>query len=124
MKMKIGRFCLIQICGFLVGSPLLAHADNPHWIWHDNKGGAIKPDEVRYFRKTFTLDNKPGKAHLSVAADDEAVVYINGKQVADPKDYDRPAYEEVGSALKKGQNIIAVRAKNMHGDQAGLVLML
>lgn len=125
MKMNI-------VCRFRLGCLLIAqflpafllHAENPHWIWHDNKGTAIKPDEVRYFRKTFTLDNKPGKAPLSVAADDEAIVYINGKEVARPKDSDKPDYEDVASALKKGKNVVAVRAKNTLGDQAGFVLML
>src|SRR6267142_1615952 len=69
---------------------LLASAENPHWIWHDNKGVAIKPDEVRFFRKTFHLAAKPSKAPLSVAADDEAVIYINGKEVVHPKDYAKP----------------------------------
>src|SRR5712671_1623011 len=74
-------------------------AENPHWIWHDNKGVAIQTNEVRFFRKAFRLSKTPAKALLTVAADDEAVVYINGKEVAQPKDYSKPAYEDVSGQL-------------------------
>src|SRR5438067_2465974 len=85
VKDQMRKITLVRYCFTLAISlfgPLLATAENPHWIWHDNKGVAIQTNEVRYFRKTFVLDHKPTKAPLSVAADDEAVVYINGKQVA------------------------------------------
>src|SRR6266850_3647136 len=103
---------------------LLASAENPHWIWHDNKAVAIKPDEVRFFRKTFHLAAKPSKAPLSVAADDEAVIYINGKEVAHPKDYAKPVHEDVASQLHKGENVIAIRGHNIASDVAGVLLML
>src|SRR5438132_8296158 len=104
--------------------PILPTAQNPHWIWHDNHGASVPTNEVRFFRKTFLLPAKPSKALLSVAADDEAVVYINGKQVAEPKDFDRPAYDDVASQLRKGENAIAIRAKNTSGEQAAVLLLL
>jgi putative heme-binding domain-containing protein len=123
--MKLNRrLSLTHLLGLSLLCPFLLQAENPHWIWHDNKGAAIKPDEVRYFRKTFNVAGKPGKAQLSVAADDEAIVYLNGKEVAKPKNYDKPSYEDVSSALKKGQNVLAIRAHNISGDQAGVVVML
>src|SRR5882672_9781972 len=57
---------------------LRAEAENPHWIWHPDKGAAIQTNEVRFFRKSFHLDRIPNKAPLSVAADDDAVIYVNG----------------------------------------------
>src|SRR2546426_7765827 len=56
---------------------VFSRADNPHWIWYDNKGAAIQSNEVCFLRKTFRLESKPTKAILSVAADDEATVYLN-----------------------------------------------
>ncbi len=101
-----------------------SQAENPHWIWNDNKGVAIQTNEVRFFRKTFHLPDKPAKALLSAAADDKAVVYVNGKEVAQPKDYSRPAYEDVTDQLKRGQNVIAIRGHNIGGDVAGVLVML
>src|SRR5438132_7271265 len=78
----------------------LASAENPSWIWHDNHGAAIQPDEVRFFRKTFRVSNLPMNASLSIAADDEATVYINGSEVARPKDYAKPTYEDVSDLIR------------------------
>src|SRR5262249_16702640 len=81
-KTAFASFCL-TFATFLLLS-VAARAENPHWIWHDNHGAAIQADDVRYFRKTFKYNGKLTKAILSIAADDEATVYINGKEVAHP----------------------------------------
>ena len=63
--------------------PLALQAQTPEWIWHDNKGSAPADNEIRFFRKTFTVDAPVTKAVLTIASDDQAIVYLNGKQVAD-----------------------------------------
>src|SRR5215470_617632 len=105
--------------GWLFVSSTLANAQTTNWIWHDNKGEPIKPEEVRFFRKVFHVENLPARAILSVAADDDAMVFLNGKQVARPRDFDKPAYEEVTESLRKGDNVLAIRGHNIIGDQAG-----
>src|SRR5436309_845893 len=96
----------------LIGLILFANplrAANPDWIWHDNKGAAIKTNEVRFFRKVFRVETRPQKALLSIAADDDAIVYINGKEVVHAKNYDQPSHEEVKREIRKGDNVIAIR---------------
>ncbi len=66
----------------------------------------------------------PAKAFLRVAADDEAIVYLNGKEVAHPKDYDKPIYEDVTTQVKKGRNVLAIRGQNLASDQAGVLATL
>src|SRR5262245_60785456 len=114
--------------GLFLASLLLyavpATAETPKWIWHDNKGAAIQTNEVRFFRKTFQVESRPTKATLSVAADDEAVVYLNGKEVARPKDYSKPGREDVTDLIKKGQNVLAIRGQNNAADEAGVVAVL
>jgi putative heme-binding domain-containing protein len=105
-------------------SALWCRADDPHWIWHHNQGAAIQPDEVRYFRKTFHLDTRPQNAVLTVAADDDAVVFLNGKEIFDQKGFDKPEVEEISELLKRGDNVIAIRAHNASSDQAGLLAVL
>src|SRR5215470_9806998 len=101
-----------------------AQAENPHWIWHDNQGAAIQTNEVRYFRKTFEAKGRFAKVLLSAAADDEATIYINGKEVAHPKDYSKPVYEDVTSQVQRGRNVIAVRGRNVSSEVAGVLVML
>src|SRR5690349_16565583 len=100
---------------------LVAAAENPHWIWD---GSAIKPDDTRYLRKTFQLPAIPTRALLSVAADDEAQVFINGKQAVQAKGFEHPEREDITKQLQKGANVIAVRGKNVGGDVAGVMVML
>jgi putative heme-binding domain-containing protein len=121
------KFVSPSFCLTLVNLLLLcvtAHAENPQWIWHDNHGAAIQTNEVRYFRKTFEAKPRFNKVLLSAAADDEATIYINGKQVAHPKDFSKPAYEDVTSQVKRGRNVIAVRGLNINSDVAGVLVML
>src|SRR6266478_4232280 len=110
-------------------SLLLAHsfnsiAETPHWIWQENHGGAAQPNELCFLRKNFSLATKPNKALLSIAVGGEATVYVNGQEVAHAKDYDKPAFEDVSSAVVKGQNIIAIRASSTKADQAGVLAVL
>lgn len=111
-------FCLVLL------APLLVCAEAPKWIWHDNKGAAIQPEEVRFFRKDFELDGKVGKAVLRVAADDEAIVYLNGKEVLRAKDWDKPGAEDVTGGLRNGKNVLAVRGRNIGADIAGVLVVL
>jgi putative heme-binding domain-containing protein len=110
--------------GWLFALSTLANAQSTNWIWHDNKGEPIKPEEVRFFRKVFHVETLPTKAVLSVAADDDAMVFLNGKQVARPRDFDKPAYEDVTESVRKGDNVLAIRGHNTIGDQAGIVAIL
>src|SRR6266481_1973142 len=91
-----------------------ARAENPQWIWHDNHGAAIQADDVRFFRKTFEARGRFNKVLLSAAADDEATIYINGKEVAHPRDFSKPVYEDVTSQVKAGRNVIAIRGHNIN----------
>ena len=109
---------------YLLLLPLLARAENPHWIWHDNHGTPIKTNEFCFLRKTFLVGSIPAKAVLRVAADDEAIVFLNGKEIARPKDYAKPASEDVTARIKKGRNVIAIRGQNLASDQAGVLATL
>ena len=114
---------LHRLLALLLLLSLPAYGETPQWIWHAN-ARAIQPNETRYLRKTFRVEGRVTKAQLDVAADDEAWVFINGKQVAHPRGYDKPASEDVTSDLVRGENVIAVRAFNRDSDQAGVVLRL
>src|SRR5882762_8743632 len=115
-------FCFLPLLTGLFTLSTLA--ENPQWIWHDNHGVAIKPDEARYFRKTFNVSANPTKALLTIAADDECDVYLNGKKVTHQSDFAHPAREDVTKYIKKEQNLIAVRGHNIGSDVAGVVAML
>lgn len=101
-----------------------ARAENPHWIWHDNHGAKIQDNEVRFFRKTFDYNGRLTRATLTIAADDEATVYINGKEVLQPKGWEKPTYKDVTDDVKRGRNVIAIRGRNATSDVAGILATL
>src|ERR1051326_7904607 len=117
--------CMRNFCFFFLAlCPLVASAENPHWIWHDNHGKAIQTNEVRYFRKTFKAAGRITKVQLSVAADDEAVVYLNGTKIASPSGYQTPVQKEITDDVKRGENVIAIRGHNVGSDVAGVIVLL
>src|SRR5205823_759938 len=109
---------------FLLVLSLSSYADTPNWIWHDHTGAAIQTNEVCFLRKAFRLETKPAKAVLTVAAGDEATVYLNGRQVARAEDYDKPTLKDITTETKRGENVIAIRAKNLTSEGAGVLVVL
>src|SRR5437868_13375016 len=105
-----------KLSGFLISAVFAAlsaaNAQVPEWIWHDNKGQSPAENEIRFFRKTFDLPGPVTKALLTVAGDDEATVFINGKQVALNRGWNKPTWMSVGQELKPGKNVVAIRGKN------------
>src|SRR5690349_8075816 len=84
-------------------------AQVPEWIWHPNGGKAPANDEVRYFRKTFDLSARPGKAQLAATGDDEIEVWVNGQKALSGKSWNEARYAEIADKLVKGENTIAIR---------------
>ncbi|MDB6026922.1 MAG: heme-binding protein [Verrucomicrobiales bacterium] len=104
-------------------SPLFLHAQVPEWIWHKNDGKAAAENEVRYFRKTFVIQGKGKVAPtvLAVACDDEAEVWVNGKREMTVNGWLTATYADITKKIKSGENVIAVRTKNIKGDVGLLV---
>jgi putative heme-binding domain-containing protein len=95
------------------------------WIWFDEGNPlADAPAEVRYFRRTFTIEGP--KAHdglLEITADNGFVVWVNGVEVGSGNDWHFVESIPVGKHLVGGRNVIAVEARN-EGGPAGLLFRL
>jgi putative heme-binding domain-containing protein len=109
------------IAGLFLSLVYPLRAETPDWIWHDNHGAQPADGEVRYFRKTFTVEGQPKKAILAVASDDEARVYVNGQRVLESKSWQKATRDDVAKRLHPGENLIAVRGKNNQGAAAVIV---
>lgn len=89
----------------------------PEWIW-----GTGGPDEeTRYFRKSFAVPPGATRANLSVACDNEAEVFLNGRRVAKNTEWSQATRASLLGRFVRGENTLAVVAKN-HGGPAGLLL--
>lgn len=97
------------------------------WLW--DKYPAAFAEIVNTYcvgRKTFDLDAVPKKAPLFITADQSYRLYINGKFVCSgpARGYQHSwPFDEIDAAkyLKKGKNIIAVRAYNAGRSTFGYI---
>jgi putative heme-binding domain-containing protein len=92
------------------------------WLWD---GTTAAEGQVVFFRKSFTAEMRAGAtARLVAAADDEMELFVNGVSVLTGDDWSELRTADVTPRLKSGVNTLAVRAKNVNGRRAGLILRL
>jgi hypothetical protein len=84
--------------------------------------GTVWATNTIWLRKRIPLDKIPDKPALLIHHDEDAEVYLNGKRVAEENgfvtDYKLvPIKEADRSALKLGENVLAVRCRQTGGGQ-------
>jgi hypothetical protein len=92
-----------------------------HWIWTPEGDPTIDaPVAKRYFRKTFVLPsgNVARRGMLWISADDQFVVYLNGKRIASHAGTGTFVSVDVSLKLQAGQNALAVEAENLSAPVA------
>ncbi len=87
------------------------------WIWPEVPAGDIT-NIYALFRDSFSLDNVPSKALLTITADQNYALFVNGKFVGSgpARGYQYSwSYDEIDIAkyLRKGKNVLAVRVYNL-----------
>ena len=118
LRMTFTGFLLLSI-SILV--PQMRAASS--WIWHADDPPQEAPNDPRYFRYTFELPSSIQSAVLKMSSDNAGTAYLNGKQVGQCRDWQRPMEVTVSSQVKSGLNVLAIRANNQ-GGLAGLVAEL
>ena len=94
--------------------------NDPLVIWSSS---AQNNGDTAWFAREFDIAIKVAKAELVMTCDNEFVAYLNGKQIAESKNWEKPLRVDVSSVLQAGKNLIAVVGKNL-GGPAGLVGVL
>ena len=85
----------------------------PKWIWSTPGAESKARPAAVSFRRVFQLAETPTEAYLTVAADNNFTLTVNGKRVGAGRNSISPEFFDVRSFLKKGQNVIAVAAVNL-----------
>ena len=106
-----------RLSAFLFCTATVFSAAAQDWIWSGTKAAE---EDVCFFRKAFRLGDTPDKARLSVACDNKASIYLDGKPVGENDDWNQPAVLDLAKQLKAGDHLLAIRAEN-HGGPAGLI---
>lgn len=90
------------------------------WIWAQKTAD----HQVIYLQKTIDLPKSATAGELWVAADDHAIVYLNGTEIQRKDGWGQAGPYPVDAKLfRKGENVVAVTATN-DGGPASLLLRL
>lgn len=95
-------------------------AQEANWIWSPDQAQEKVPTGSVFFRKTFNL-RRPEQGQITIAADDEYELFVNGKRVGKGNSYKQLDEYDITNRLSRGKNLIAVRVDNRHGKTAALV---
>jgi serine/threonine protein kinase len=103
-------------------------ATQAQWVWGDEPQPPGAAPEVRYFRKTFSVDGvSVSHAVLNLACESSYTVWVNGERVGHG-DFLGPTRRvdcfDVVRYLKPGANVIAVQATGKAGGPSGLLAQL
>jgi len=102
------------------------------WIWVDE----TFEEDVILARRSFELNELPGKAFLRITASSQYQLYINGEYICRGPARCAPHHQsydifEISGLLKKNKNVIAVRVhfqkgktSYQHSGRAGLLVQL
>jgi hypothetical protein len=97
------------------------------WIWAESERelDRIEPGG-RFFRAYFELpaDDPVARARFVMAADDNAMAYVNGLQAIRCKSPDKGWRADIEQKVRPGRNSIAIHANNAGRGPAGVVLRL
>ena len=106
------------------GTQQRAGLQDADWIWHAADGGNPPPG-VRYFRTSVDVpaNSSVAKALVSMTADNEFDLMVNGTECLKSADWARAADADITKLVHAGANRIVVRATNTTGlpSPAGLI---
>ena len=98
--------------------PPFSKEDQAQWIWE--RDNLSTSDYTLLFRKKISLPAQPSQARFCITADDSCTIFINGRKAGSARNWQNGCLGKIGKLLRKGENIIAVKAKNRQ-HSAGLL---
>jgi len=100
--------------------------EGAQWIWYATDE-PNKPIGKRYFRRSVTISEKLKSASITISADEEFSLLVNGELVGqnmlNPTAWRSPISIDLTKILKSGDNLIEVKALKEKGS-AGLIAKL
>lgn len=108
----------VQRASITVTAEPAPQAEPEQWIW----AGTPQENQTVYLQGSIDLPDRPTEAELWVAVDDQAQIWVNGREVASISGWtDRTPLTGMTELLRPGRNTVAVAARNGTGP-AGLLV--
>jgi len=100
-------------------APALASGQEAQWIWSPTHDKDDVPHTACHFRKSLFLRSIE-RGQVTIIADDEYELYINGRRVGSGNSLDKLFEYDVTRFLARGRNVIGVKVTNVRGSTAAL----
>ncbi|MCY2994155.1 MAG: HEAT repeat domain-containing protein [Planctomycetota bacterium] len=97
----------------------VSRAQEAQWIWSPEHQKGSVPLGACHFRKQVVVA-VPVSGEITITADDDYDLYVNGRRVASGKTSGKPQKHDLTEFLSRGQNLVAVKVTNAQGSTAGL----
>jgi mono/diheme cytochrome c family protein len=82
------------------------------WIWNDPRAAQNAKAGDIFARKTVLLSSMPDEATAFIICDNSFELFVNGYKAGEGNDYSKPFMIDIYRWLKRGNNVIAIRANN------------
>lgn len=89
------------------------------FMWHPAGANTGKPV---YFRRSVYLPGQVTEALVNVCADDQFMLYVNGRGMVQSKQAHQDSGYDLAPYLKPGDNVIAVQARDIQPPAYGLLV--
>ena len=113
------RVRTILITILLVFCSGVTQGQEAQWIWSAEHEKDRVPAGSCHFRKSIALKS-PQEGKVIIVADDVYELFVNGRRVGEGESTARMVEYDIGRALSRGRNIIAVKVSNVKGKTAAL----
>lgn len=89
------------------------------FMWHPAGANTGKPV---YFRRNVYLPGQVTQASVNVCADDQFMLYVNGRSLVQSQEAHKNHGFDITSQLQHGVNVLAVQAKDVQPSGYGLLV--
>ncbi|MBM4089647.1 MAG: heme-binding protein, partial [Planctomycetes bacterium] len=123
---RAATWCLVAGALVITGihGATTACAAEPDWIWSPkHQPNKVPRQAACYFRKGFTT-KAPDRVQVTIAADDEYELYLNGETVGTGRSNGEPDQFDVSRHVREGKNTVAVKVVNVDGSGAALAMSI
>jgi putative membrane-bound dehydrogenase-like protein len=111
--------CLVLVAVCVPAATAQAAVDAP-WIWYDEGDPAVEAPAGKVWFRTVVRGNEPSTGAVRVAADDQFVLWVNGRRIGSGGGSESFRFN-LNAIVDRGLNVIAVEATNTDG-RAGLLV--
>ena len=117
--LSVRRHVALSVAVLFMTLATVSRAQEAQWIWSPEHQKGSVPLGACHFRKQAVVA-VPVSGEITITADDDYDLYVNGRRVASGKSGGKPQKHDLTEFLSRGQNLVAVKVTNAQGSTAGL----